>query len=516
MTVYLLYSAVGSNKLAKKLGHAEYSYFFVREKFRKMLERHATVIVVSEPEREVDAIYDAVRAEGRDCVFLSFCAPHSMPRDIRCPTVPVFAWEFDTIPDEVWDDDARNDWRAVLSSVGQAITHSQYGAQAVASAMGTQFPVASIPAPVWDNYRPGDGAPAKRMANETAELELDGAIVDSRRPSTFAEFSAAARRPGAFHRLKVTARYAVDWYREVVRDLLPAAIRKSFMQLGAALRYAVARRRRTHSSRSRESLGVELDGQIFLSVFNPLDGRKNWQDMLTAFCSSLRDCPDATLILKFVHVDSSLAMEDVRSMLRRLPPFQCRVIAIDEFLDKDRYRQLLAAATFAVNSSLAEGQCLPLMEAMSGGTPVITPNHTGMSDYIDADVGFVVRSSPELCCWPHDTRWVYRARRYRIDWQSLVEAYRDAYRLAKEHPERYRRMSEAAAARMQSYCSEQTVYERLQRFLQQALALPRPAPELVNASDRPLAAAARATIDQDRDTVFASKGLDLGNAELAG
>ena len=129
------------------------------------------------------------------------------------------------------------------------------------------------------------------------------------------------------------------------------------------------------------------------------------------------------------------------------------------------------------------------MEAMSCGVPVIAPQHTGMSDYVDDQVGFVVKSTPELCCWPHDTRGVFRAQRYRIDWQSLVDAYRDAYRLAKKQPERYRRLSETAAARMQSYCSEVRVYEKLQRFLQQTVERSSAVMQGDPVGDRPLAAA---------------------------
>jgi hypothetical protein len=484
IATFLLYSATNSNNLQGSLGRSEYSYYFVREKFRVMLEKRATVLVVAEPEKEVDAIYDLMRSQERDCVFLSFCPPHRMPPPTRCPTVPVFAWEFDTVPDEVWDDDARNDWRTVLSRRGQAITHSQYSAQAVRCAMGTDFHVESMAAPVWDDYQPAQGKPSKRAIHQRVKLELNRAVVDSRAPSTLVTAKASLpvlRRRGLANRLKVTGVYAIHWYRDVVRDLLPLALRKGISRLGGALHRFV--RNCTAGTRAREPVPeptpeaqphepvrLELDGTIFLSVFNPCDGRKNWNEMVTAFCCSLTARADATLILKFVNADCSEAMAEVRSTLAKLPAFQCRVIAIDEFLDEGRYRQLLAAATFIVNTSLAEGQCLPLMEAMSGGTPVISPRHTAMSEYVDGQVGFVLRSSTELCCWPHDPRGVFRARRYRGDWQSLVEAYRDAYRLAKEQPEHYRLMSETAAARMRQFCSEESVYEKLQRFLRQTVA----------------------------------------------
>jgi len=74
-------------------------------------------------------------------------------------------------------------------------------------------------------------------------------------------------------------------------------------------------------------------------------------------------------------------------------------------------------------------------------------------------------------------------------------------------------MSEAAAARMQSYCSEQSVYEKLVRFLQQTAT--RPVPEGA-ASDRPVAAVARLMLDQEGKAIWSPGGLDLENAKLFG
>jgi glycosyltransferase involved in cell wall biosynthesis len=145
-----------------------------------------------------------------------------------------------------------------------------------------------------------------------------------------------------------------------------------------------------------ELVHVDFRGVIYTSVLNPRDGRKNWSDMLTAFCYAHSDRDDATLILKFVHHDGSIPMTEVRDTLARLPAHKCRVVAVGGFLEEQAYRALIAASTFIVNSSLGEGQCLPLMEGMSYGKPVIAPRHTAMSEYVDKEVGFVVDSSEEL------------------------------------------------------------------------------------------------------------------------
>ena len=50
---------------------------------------------------------------------------------------------------------------------------------------------------------------------------------------------------------------------------------------------------------------TEVDGVIYVSVFNPQDGRKNWHRLITAFCWAFREIDDATLVLKITHNDLS-------------------------------------------------------------------------------------------------------------------------------------------------------------------------------------------------------------------
>jgi hypothetical protein len=59
------------------------------------------------------------RARGEPCVFLSFSPPHRTPVHLACPTLPVFAWEFSTIPNEPFAGEPRNDWRTVLARLRQ-------------------------------------------------------------------------------------------------------------------------------------------------------------------------------------------------------------------------------------------------------------------------------------------------------------------------------------------------------------------------------------------------------------
>lgn len=217
-------------------------------------------------------------------------------------------------------------------------------------------------------------------------------------------------------------------------------------------------------SETQAPVQIALDGVVYTSVFNPGDDRKNWGDMLTAFCHAFRDEPRAVLLLKMTHHALGSFLGQFHYLLQRIGPVQCRILILHGFLDDDAYRQLVDASTYCVNTSRCEGLCLPLMEFMSLGIPAVSPRHTAMLDYVNADNTFIVASSAEPGIWPHDPRALLHTLRSRIDWRSLVDAYRASFRVALEEPARYQRMSEQAQAAQLAFCAHDTVRSKLAAF----------------------------------------------------
>lgn len=421
--IYLLHSETLEGTIDGNLGLPEYSYYFVLKSFRPILEEMGLVITVADPEHEVDRVARNARQHGEECVFLTFSPPHRSFVAKECPTIPIFAWEFDTVPVESWDEEPRHDWRLILGAAGQAITHSRFAAQAVKQAMGAQYRIASLPAPVWDDYAPlYNSAPELEALALPKTLTVRGRVYDSQKLDL--EQYTPLRCP-----------------RHVALELPPEAGTRNSVQQ------------------------VTLSGVIYTAVFCPMDGRKNWFDMISGFCWALRDYADATLVLKLTHRECEAAIAAMLKDLAKLMPFRCRVVIIDGYLPDESYMNLANISHFAVNSSHGEGQCLPLMEYMSAGKPAITPNHTSMQDYVTPENSFVVRSHPEPTAWPHDPRQLYKARRYRIDFESLLSAFRDSYQTAKSDTMRYAAMSQAAHEDLQRHCSREAVKTGLSRFL---------------------------------------------------
>ena len=397
--IILVHAETTDTTLATQLGRPEYSYYFVLKSFRPVLAAFGIVIPVADPAHNVDRIYDDARAHGQDCVFFSFSPPHRTPVGLRCPTIPVFAWEFDSLPDERWGENAREDWVWALRSLGRAIVHSQGTVDVVRRALGQDFPVISIPSPVWDGFAQQAAEPALPPPARIASLTVRGTVIDSRA----VDFTKMA--------------HDQDW-----------------------LAWTQHYRRRAPAT-----CALRLDGIVYTSVFNPEDGRKNWTDMVIGFCRSFAAEPRATLVLKLTHFDGTVGLSMLMRLLYRLAPFACRVVLVHGFLPDADYAGLVAMTAYVVNTAHGEGQCLPVMECMSAGTPAVAPSHSGMADYISADCAFLVESSAEPTFWPQDPRRATRTMRQRIDAASLDRAYRESFRVAMDQPQQYFAMGQAAS-----------------------------------------------------------------------
>ena len=382
-----------------------------------MLERLGLVILVRDPAREVEALRRQFAARGEDCVYFEFRPPNAVTLGLSCPTIPVFAWEFESLPDEDWRDDPRDVWAYVLRATGRAITHSAHAARITRKAVGEDYKVTAIPAPVWDRHARFAGTVRKAAPLAVPKLVIDTRGLD------LTPWTPIVRRAGNTAPLPEMS---------VVAGEKPAVL---------------------------------LDGIVYTTVFNPIDSRKNWSDMLAAFIWALRDHADATLVLKLTHAAPAPFVDAMLAEMAKHTPFACRLLVLGGYLEDEAYEALVQTTNFVVNASHGEGQCLPLMEFMSAGRPAIAPDHTGMADYVTRDNAFIVHSSLEPCGWPHDARMVYRTLRHRIDFASLVAAYAESYAVAAGDPARYARMSRAASETMGAHCSEARVETLLRAML---------------------------------------------------
>lgn len=502
---FILYSDVNDSSISQSLGRPEYSYYFVLKAYRPVLESLGRVHVVQST-AEVEPLYRQLLLEGQESLFLSFTPPQKTLTDLSCPTLCVVAWEFDSIPDEHWDNDPHQDWSRTLARHGRVITLSSHTARAVRRALGEDFPVLVLPTPLWENFAAIRDQYASVPVNPGTTLDIKGCILDTRllglsadallpplpTPEDQEQLDALRPPPLTWHRRFVIAKhylrlwcldavrgqsqpepvsrtlYLSQWYWEGIRDLLSdkqhSWLARYLPDVTGPQSVPQPEQPALDLPDTSQRVETQVEGVVYVSVFNPKDGRKNWHQLITAFCWAFRETDDATLVLKITQNDLSSYYVELMTLLAQLSPFACRVVVMHGYLDEPQYARLYGAASFYVNASRCEGLCLPLMEFMASGKPVIAPNHTAMEDYIDEQVAFVVKSSEELTIWPQDTRLIYRTLRHRPDWGSLKTAYQDSYRMAREQPDVYQAMSRAAIERMHGYCAFTPVQKRLSMF----------------------------------------------------
>jgi len=486
----LAHSGYDTETVRTGLGAPQYSYHFVLMGFLPALEQLGTVVRVRTPE-EVDPLYDACLAKGEDCVFLCFAPPHLVPLTLRCPTIPVVAWEFSNIPCVMWSEDPRSDWRLVFRHCGRAITLCQYTANVVREAMGSDYPVFVVPTASYDAFAPL--FQPKRDETAPRRVKFRGVLFDSdteprlRAPLSWPPVPPPPPEPplpppplrGMRARLSRSLYHGEAWYRDVVRDALPGWGKTGLSQLIGAGRRVY----RTVLPRPapmpppppppEPEHELDLTGIVYTSVFAPQDGRKNWHDLLTGLLWAFRDEPRATIVLKMPRNAWSTMHPHLDHALTRFAPFSCRLVLIYGFLEDEDYAGLVRASDFYVNASHCEGLCIPLMEFFAAGKPAIAPDHTAFADYVTPRIAFVPRSTLEHNVWPFDPRDIFTTMRYRLDWGSFETGLRESFDMAVAEDGEYAAMARAAHDEMRDYCSVNTV----RALLAQALSVEQQIPE---------------------------------------
>lgn len=569
---FIVFSASDDSTIKTSLGKPEYSYYFVRKGIVSALSELGEIVEVSDPATEVDPVYKQSEREGVTCLFFSFTPPNKTQLELECPTIPVFAWEFDSLPSSDYGMEGKEDWINVLSMLGQAVCLSSHTKNVVNSELGERFPVAAVPIPF--DPVPETDIPEHsetQFENEGKKIAVRGTVIDTERYDVGIE---AIRIEDSFNRLPSPIwggePFEIDFSRnsevpallcgfydpEVwgawsclseVSVLLPVSVSGSFeieirfMAYGSNVGRTVDVEIGGHSVElyldsdinntildfqlnenpanlitfknldaksypnnpdprsmaigimklvirpkmpcpeigSEEKIpgyvdageiGITINGVVYSSVLSPNCGRKNWRDMITAFVWAFRETFDVTLILKVSAQNRADYFNDFHRLLHELSPFKCRIVLIDGFLESDSYQKLMNLTDFYVNSSRAEGLCIPLMEFMANRKPVISPCHTALEDYVSEANGLIVESSRELTQWPHNLDGKYCATRYRLNWQSLNEAFSESYRIISHDPERYRLLGKSAYESIMHFAGKDVVISKLMDFIDSVMA----------------------------------------------
>jgi hypothetical protein len=445
----------------KNLGVPGYSYDLVAQLFVPLLAKWGEVIQTARESGTLEVAVSDARRRGLDPVHVSF-----LPFQDFCPApsvanVIVPAWEFPDVPDHVFDGNPNNDWVAAARQCDLVIVGGQFTVDTFQRA-GIRAPIRIVPVPTPEEYfrlpvwqtgqqiripcpayvfphpdRPDHAmwdAPEIRQEKATGNAgSLRGQLRDKMR-QTYSQYLKPLVPPAAHTLLKTLTRKAGRnaWDRYVESC------------------------RRPH---------VELSGVVYTCIFNPSDGRKNWEDLLTGFVWALRDHADATLVVKLVTknrtwIDRILMYYRCVGLAHR-----CKVVFITEYLSNEHMLDLVRASSYYLTTTRAEGNCLPVMNYLAAGRPCVSPCHTALGDYFTNEMGFIVETHLEPAIWPHDSRLRFRTTWGRVVWTSLVEQLRRSYHIARHDRLAYDALGAAGRRKMSQWASVESIGPRLEAAL---------------------------------------------------
>lgn len=450
----------------QKMGNAAYSYHFVFRAFRSMLERWGQVSEVTHPESRLDfALYQARRA-GCEPLHLSFLPFQFTYLTRRAPNVIFPFWEFPDVPADDAEFNSRNNWVRIANRFNQVLTASS-GTRDDLLRAGVRTPIHVVPVPIRDEFFT---VPAWRLGQEVV-LECPCYLFPQPMPQAPVFNPYVAYEPYRFDR-KGRLRAA---YKFRIRPRLPAWFDTALTKVG---RYLVTGKWDNPNPNVPYSgplpypfhAQLPLSGVVYTAIFNPFDPRKNWEDLLSAYLAALRDCDDATLVVKLA-TNEQLAGRAFRRIFwwyRQLPQnHKCKLAIVAALLSESQMTELARASTYYVNTAHAEGACLPLQEFLAAGRPGLAPVHTAMAEYFDDTVGLVVRSSPEPAAIPHARSRVRQTRWHRMDWQSLYDQFQTSYQMAKEERTAYQALAQRGRTRLRDFAGAARVWPRLLAALQE-------------------------------------------------
>ena len=443
------------------LGVAGYSHDIVANLYIPLLSRWGEVFVIPDPRTNLETAVEEARARNLEPIHVSILPFQDVCLAETAPNVVVPAWEFPDVPNEEFDDNPQNKWPDVAAKCTTIFVGGPFTVDTLKNA-GISVPIHIVPVPTPDAYFQLPGWAPRQSAKmdctaivlpQYISAESDKAFRRSSRKQTKAS-------PSRLKRFGQTIEASI---RGATRFIVGEALYERYERCPRAIQagYHATLRPPKLNVPYRPSSAFGLSGIVYTSIFNPLDGRKNWSDLLTGFLMALGDCNDATLVVKLIASTPDAAQDIINFYQHRKIPHRCQVVFITDFLTESQLHCLASASTYYLQTTRAEGNCLPLMNYLAAGRPAVSPCHSAIEDYFDEEVGFIVDSHPEPAAFPHDPELRCRTTWARIVWPSLVKQIRASYEMAKSDPASYQAMAARARERMQGWASTDQVWQRL-------------------------------------------------------
>jgi glycosyltransferase involved in cell wall biosynthesis len=408
-----------------KLGKANYSYGLSCRGFLRAFEARGTVIAqTAHPE------YVPAPRPGDARLFHVAFGPPGQARIMKgAYNVIHFAWEFPRIPTAAEELDVHpfRQFHRMIDAFDEVWLPSRFAVEVIAPLMDkpVRFAPSPIVAPTKQPRQTVEPGAIAWLARRLDDLSWAPLSIFPRLQSNFDNFARSRARTTP----------------EVLRDISPTGT-----------------------------------PQIFLTVVNPHDKRKQLKPLLDAFSEYALSHPDAVLLIKTSSPDDTNETINRRIFSHQLnsgeelvhPYVSDRIWFCNQALSDSQMTRLYSLASFYICTSFCEGQNLPLLEAMARGCVPVSVDHTAMADYITPDNAVVIASRPAPAS--RDMRRVYGMYGFDTNLappEAVSAALAEAGALSDEA---YLVRSKAAWETVVRLYDEDVVIDQLDGYRRQALA----------------------------------------------
>jgi glycosyltransferase involved in cell wall biosynthesis len=423
-------------------------YRVLARRFAPLLERWGPITRIDHPESRLDYAVRTARRQGHEPLVVNFLPPEEVYPTRLAAQAAFFLWDYPDVPAADGFDEPRVNWLRPASRLQGLLAVSEFTAAALRRA-GVTAPVHVVPVPAAPEYlelpmwRPGS----------PSVLDCPAYLLPQ--PDALAEPAIDPWDPASVRPEKLWPRL-----RGRLRTWLPRGFRRRLAHLRDSL--LLPEEEEEELPPFVLSPRLPLTGIVYTALVDPADPRASWDDILTAFLVALKDCPDATLVLKLARDSDDAEESGLCTVLERYTALnvrhRCTLAVVPDWLSDAQMLDLTRATTYHVSAARAAGTCLALQEYLASGRPVVAPCHGALAEYVSAATGFPVESHPEPAT-PIDLTMLSTG--HRIVWQSLHDQIAAAYAVARQETGRYAALAAGAQQHVQARAGAEVVWPRL-------------------------------------------------------
>lgn len=411
--------------MGRRIGRADYSYAFAMKGFAAALDDLGIDYHIL---NEVAGIADIRKiSSAKKIIHIGFYPPEKLNLLKGAYNIVCFAWEFERLRFESENNsfNAFSDQATMLNLADEVWVPSRHGVESVRPSLSNIVTYMPSPAIVDANVRN-----RKKPRNKRAIIKA------------------------------ATSLRGISW---LPLNILP--------RLQGALGYELARKSASIQKVLFGNLDEGREPTIYVSIFNAHDYRKNADNLIRGFAAFARENPDAYLFLKVADdqkPDDGPNGSVLRGQMSSPSSLVASVSSPNIWLTSDAFtREQLNAffdvAQFYVCSAIAEGQNLPLIEAMARKAVPVSVAHTAMADYIYEDNAIVINHGK--CIAPIDFSRRYQMFGVTLDVASAEDVFEALCRSKSLSTDDYERMGKRAFDVVQDVFGNAGIAERLNELL---------------------------------------------------